>query len=147
MKVLDKIRTPAIYLGLYYGVSICLVSFASAMAVVTLNIHHRGVRGIEVPTVVKKLVLGLLSKLVHVKFGEDFEDSTARVQRAKTVRRTLRRMRREDSMASPTQMVDVFQLPSVANAANNGGNVQMDVDNVDNVSRCIYYLLACNIYR
>ena len=34
--------------ALYYGVSICLVSFASAMAVVTLNIHYRGLRGAEV---------------------------------------------------------------------------------------------------
>lgn len=113
------------------------------MAVVTLNIHHRGVRGIEVPNVVKKLVLGFMSKLVHVKFGEDFEDSTARVQRAKTVRKTLRRMRREDSTASPTQLVDAFQLGSAANAANNGGNVQMDIDNVDNVRKFIGII---NIY-
>ena len=44
-------------LGLYYGVSICLVSFASAMAVVTLNIHHRGVRGMEVPDIIKQVPL------------------------------------------------------------------------------------------
>jgi len=44
-------------LGLYYGVSICLVSFASAMAVVTLNIHHRGVRGMEVPDIIKQVLL------------------------------------------------------------------------------------------
>ena len=34
--------------ALYYGVSICLVTFASAMAVVTLNIHHMGLRGKDV---------------------------------------------------------------------------------------------------
>ena len=49
-------------LGLYYGVSICLVSFASAMAVVTLNIHHRGQRGAEVPYVIKRYVLNYLSR-------------------------------------------------------------------------------------
>jgi len=49
-------------LGLYYGVSICLVSFASAMAVVTLNIHHRGLRGTEVPEVIKKYILNYLSR-------------------------------------------------------------------------------------
>lgn len=54
--------------GLYYGVSICLVSFASAMAVVTLNIHHRGVRGNEVPEVVKQFVLGFLSRFVFLHF-------------------------------------------------------------------------------
>ena len=58
----------AIHLGLYYGVSICLVSFASAMAVVTLNIHHRGVRGNEVPQLVKQLVLGILSRFVFLHF-------------------------------------------------------------------------------
>ena len=36
--------------ALYYGVSICLVTFASAMAVVTLNIHHMGLRGKDVST-------------------------------------------------------------------------------------------------
>jgi hypothetical protein len=28
-------------LGLYYGVTISLVSFATGLSVVTLNIHHR----------------------------------------------------------------------------------------------------------
>ncbi len=54
--------------GLYYGVSICLVSFASAMAVVTLNIHHRGVRGNEVPDLVRRLFLGVLSRFVFLHF-------------------------------------------------------------------------------
>jgi hypothetical protein len=53
---------------LYYGVSICLVSFASAMAVLTLNIHHRGMRGNEVPDVVKQVVLGMLAKFVFLHF-------------------------------------------------------------------------------
>ena len=51
--------------GLYYGVSICLVSFASAMAVVTLNIHHRGLRGSRVPPWVRKIILGYLAKYVQ----------------------------------------------------------------------------------
>ena len=38
------------FAALYYGVSICLVTFASAMAVVTLNIHHMGLRGKDVST-------------------------------------------------------------------------------------------------
>lgn len=53
---------------MYYGVTICLVSFASGMSVLTLNIHHRGVRGTEVPRVVKMVVLGWLSKLVFLHF-------------------------------------------------------------------------------
>ncbi|XP_069952220.1 neuronal acetylcholine receptor subunit alpha-10 isoform X2 [Cherax quadricarinatus] len=59
-------KTPLI--SLYYGVTICLVSLASGMSVVTLNIHHRGGRGTEVPKVVKKLVLGGLSKFLFLQF-------------------------------------------------------------------------------
>lgn len=54
--------------GLYYGVSICLVSFASALSVVTLNIYHRGVRGAAVPKLVRTVVLNHLSKMVFMKF-------------------------------------------------------------------------------
>ncbi|XP_042890198.1 neuronal acetylcholine receptor subunit alpha-10-like [Penaeus japonicus] len=61
-------KTPLI--SMYYGVTICLVSFASGMSVLTLNIHHRGVRGMEVPHVVKRLVLGWVSKLVFLHFEE-----------------------------------------------------------------------------
>ena len=33
------------YSGLYYGVTISLVSLATGLSVVTLNLHHRGMRG------------------------------------------------------------------------------------------------------
>ncbi|XP_059478376.1 neuronal acetylcholine receptor subunit alpha-10 [Neocloeon triangulifer] len=59
-------KTPLI--SMYYGVSICLVSFASGLSVVTLNVYHRGVRGTGVPKVVKRLVLGPLARLVLVHF-------------------------------------------------------------------------------
>ncbi|KAG8034028.1 hypothetical protein G9C98_008509 [Cotesia typhae] len=69
---------------LYYGVSICLVSFASGLAVVTLNFHHRGLRGSKVSPLVKSLVLEKLARLVFLKFSEnqnnthlnEYEDST-----------------------------------------------------------------------
>ena len=54
--------------GLYYGVSICLVSFASGLSVVTLNLHHRGLRGTEVPCIVRRFVLGGLARLVFLHF-------------------------------------------------------------------------------
>jgi len=50
-------------------VSICLVSFASAMAVVTLNIHYRGLRGAEVPTQVKTIFLRFLARIVFVQYA------------------------------------------------------------------------------
>lgn len=57
--------------GLYYGVSICLVTFASALAVVTLNLHHRGVRGSRVPGIVRSLVLDKLARIVLLNFQEE----------------------------------------------------------------------------
>lgn len=54
--------------GMYYGVSICLVSFASGLSVVTLNVHHRGVRGSGVPKLLRKLVLGPLARVAFVHF-------------------------------------------------------------------------------
>ena len=54
--------------GLYYGVSICLVSFASALSVVTLNLHHRGLRGTEVPYILRRIILDGLGRLVFLRF-------------------------------------------------------------------------------
>lgn len=48
--------------------SICLVSFASGLSVVTLNLHHRGLRGTEVPYVMRRIILGGLAPLVCLKF-------------------------------------------------------------------------------
>ncbi|XP_008546274.2 neuronal acetylcholine receptor subunit alpha-7 [Microplitis demolitor] len=80
-------KTPLI--SLYYGVSICLVSFASGLAVVTLNFHHRGVRGSKVSPLIKSVILEKLARLVFLKFSEvpliqnqntshlnEYEDST-----------------------------------------------------------------------
>uniref|UniRef100_A0AAU6PBR6 Nicotinic acetylcholine receptor alpha5 n=1 Tax=Protohermes xanthodes TaxID=1452977 RepID=A0AAU6PBR6_9NEOP len=59
-------KTPLI--SLYYGVSICLVSFASGLSVVTLNIYHRGVRNSPVPTFLRNVVLGTIAKIVFMRF-------------------------------------------------------------------------------
>ncbi|KAG5897913.1 hypothetical protein JTB14_014030 [Gonioctena quinquepunctata] len=59
-------KTPLI--SMYYGVSICLVSFASALSVVTLNIYHRGVRGAAVPGILRNVVLEKLAPLVFMRF-------------------------------------------------------------------------------
>lgn len=57
-------KTPLI--SLYYGVTISLVSFASGLSVLTLNLYHRGTRGVEVPAIIKTVVLRFLSRLVLV---------------------------------------------------------------------------------
>ena len=62
--------------GLYYGVSICLVSFASGLSVVTLNLHHRGLRGTEVPYILRKIILGGLARLVLLRFDVERRSPT-----------------------------------------------------------------------
>lgn len=57
--------------GLYYGVSICLVSFASGLSVVTLNLHHRGLRGTAVPYYLRRIVLDCLARVVFLRFEAD----------------------------------------------------------------------------
>ena len=63
--------------GLYYGVSICLVSFASGLSVVTLNLHHRGLRGTEVPYILRRIILGGLARLVLLRFDVDERHSSS----------------------------------------------------------------------
>jgi len=41
--------------GLYYGITIIIVSLATAMTVLTLNIHHRGDHGVPVPRLIQQI--------------------------------------------------------------------------------------------
>lgn len=56
-----------------------LVSLATAMSVVTLNIHHRGIHGGEVPAVVKKFVFGVLAKVLCIRVEYSEFDATTSV--------------------------------------------------------------------
>ncbi|XP_073998729.1 neuronal acetylcholine receptor subunit alpha-7-like isoform X1 [Rhodnius prolixus] len=58
-------KTPLI--SLYYGVSICLVTFASGLSVVTLNVYHRGVRGTKVPPFIRTVVLEKLAAILFLQ--------------------------------------------------------------------------------
>ncbi|OXU26964.1 hypothetical protein TSAR_008451 [Trichomalopsis sarcophagae] len=70
-------KTPLI--SMYYGMSICLVSVASGLAVVTLNFHHRGVRGTRVPVLVREFVLNSwLTRFLCFNFQEDHPESVRR---------------------------------------------------------------------
>lgn len=66
--------------GLYYGITIAIVSFATAMTVLTLNIHHKGLRGKEVPPLIKKIAFGVFGKLLCLNF-----DSTDKMDQSSTV--------------------------------------------------------------
>ncbi|ODM94120.1 Neuronal acetylcholine receptor subunit alpha-10 [Orchesella cincta] len=54
-------------IGLYYGVTISLVSFATGLSVVTLNIHHRGMRGRRLPPFMRRLIFDYLAKFLLLK--------------------------------------------------------------------------------
>lgn len=54
-------------LGMYYGVTICLVSLATAMTVFTLNVHHKGLRGSPVPRYIKIVAFKYLARLLCIQ--------------------------------------------------------------------------------
>ncbi|ELT92735.1 hypothetical protein CAPTEDRAFT_165266 [Capitella teleta] len=54
-------------IGLYYGITIAIVSLATAMTVLTLNIHHKGARGMDVPPLIKKIFIGVFAKLLCLR--------------------------------------------------------------------------------
>ena len=56
------------------------------MAVVTLNIHHRGVRGNEVPGWLREIVLVYLARIVGLKF----DISIQRIKEAEQMQRESR---------------------------------------------------------
>lgn len=51
---------------MYYGVTICLVSLATALTVFTLNVHHKGLRGSPVPKYLKILAFKYLARILRV---------------------------------------------------------------------------------
>ncbi|CAM1294855.1 CHRNA9 (predicted) [Pycnogonum litorale] len=55
-------------IALYYGVTISLVSLATGLSVVTLNIHHRGITGRPPSSLVRKFIFGFVAKALCIKF-------------------------------------------------------------------------------
>jgi len=55
------------FTGLYYGITIAIVSLATAMTVLTLNIHHKGLEGRKVPNVLKVVCLKYCAKLLFLR--------------------------------------------------------------------------------
>jgi hypothetical protein len=52
-------------LGIYYAVTIGIVSFSTAMAVITLNINNKGNKGKRVPRWVKFIFLDVMAKILR----------------------------------------------------------------------------------
>jgi len=65
--------------GIYYGITIAIVSFATAMTVLTLNIHHGGNSGREVPGIVRTVCLHYLARLFCIKVNLHGNSNTSQV--------------------------------------------------------------------
>ena len=72
-------------LGLFYGFTIVVVSCATAMTVLTLNIHHKGKRGIRLPKFLRFICFQVLARFVlfrvHLPNSHILEE--AKVRKAK----------------------------------------------------------------
>ena len=53
-------------LGIYYAITICIVSFSTAMTVVTLNINNKGLRGQEVPKLAKIIFFKYIARYMFI---------------------------------------------------------------------------------
>uniref|UniRef100_A0AC35EXM4 Neurotransmitter-gated ion-channel transmembrane domain-containing protein n=1 Tax=Panagrolaimus sp. PS1159 TaxID=55785 RepID=A0AC35EXM4_9BILA len=56
-------------IGLYYGVTIFIVSLATALTVFTLNIHHTGFHGDPVPEVVQMIAFKYVAKFLFANLS------------------------------------------------------------------------------
>ena len=54
-------------LGLYYGLTIFIVSLATGCTVFTLNIHHKGIHGAKVPWLVRSIFLRFFGKILCMR--------------------------------------------------------------------------------
>ncbi|BFZ01344.1 hypothetical protein BsWGS_04383 [Bradybaena similaris] len=61
--------------GLYYGITMTIVSFATAMTVFVLNIHHKGSRGREVPKIAKRIFFDGVARIFFITLDLDKEES------------------------------------------------------------------------
>ncbi|XP_069114291.1 neuronal acetylcholine receptor subunit alpha-10-like [Argopecten irradians] len=66
-------------LGIYYGITIFIVSTATGMTVLTLNIHHKGHRGREVPKTMKKIFFGVFAKLMCMRLEYNDVDKKGKI--------------------------------------------------------------------
>ncbi|KAL3115752.1 hypothetical protein niasHT_007757 [Heterodera trifolii] len=59
-------------IGIYYGVTIFIVSLQTAFTVFTLNIHHIGTNGPPVPRILQKLLFGRVSRLLLLNLEKQY---------------------------------------------------------------------------
>uniref|UniRef100_A0A915EGV3 Uncharacterized protein n=1 Tax=Ditylenchus dipsaci TaxID=166011 RepID=A0A915EGV3_9BILA len=57
-------------IGIYYGVTIFIVSLTTGMTVFTLNVHHHGQHGKPVPELVQRLAFDYAARLMFIKIEQ-----------------------------------------------------------------------------
>uniref|UniRef100_A0A0K0EVU7 Neuronal acetylcholine receptor subunit alpha-10-like n=1 Tax=Strongyloides venezuelensis TaxID=75913 RepID=A0A0K0EVU7_STRVS len=57
-------------IGIYYGVTIFIVSLATTMTVFTLNIHHNGFQGKEVPSYLQYIAFKILAPIMLLRVNK-----------------------------------------------------------------------------
>ncbi|CAI4231441.1 unnamed protein product [Auanema sp. JU1783] len=66
-------------IGIYYGVTIVLVSLATAMTVFTLNVHHQGLHGGPVPPFLQIVLFKILAPIICIRL-EPYHSITQHVR-------------------------------------------------------------------
>ena len=66
--------------GLYYGFTIFIVSLATAMTVMTLNIHHHGTSGRPVPPLVRTVCFRWLRRLLCLNVRSSIRQTRHQLQ-------------------------------------------------------------------
>lgn len=67
------------FVGIYYGLTIIIVSLATGMTVFTLNIHHKGQRGHPVSPIIRKIFFGVFARVMCVKMDGDYNRNSSKV--------------------------------------------------------------------
>ncbi|XP_052681532.1 neuronal acetylcholine receptor subunit alpha-10-like isoform X2 [Crassostrea angulata] len=65
-------------IGIYYGLTIIIVSLATGMTVFTLNIHHKGQRGHPVSPIIRKIFFGVFARVMCVKMDGDYNRNSSK---------------------------------------------------------------------
>lgn len=76
---LDLPVLTCIVVGIYYGLTIIIVSLATGMTVFTLNIHHKGLRGHPVSPIIRKIFFGVFARVMCVKMDGDYNRNSSKV--------------------------------------------------------------------
>lgn len=74
-------------LGIYYAVTIGIVSISTAFAVITLNINHKGNKGKRVPKILKIIFCDYMAKILGTELSTSIRDRESK-KRSRRMRST-----------------------------------------------------------